>query len=245
MSMFSFLTSSTPPAAPTPQPTTQDVDPNASNTGGVANPATVETPAGKMAGSGQEPVNPLDAYAKLFDNSTQPKDAPPVFALDPKILGEAASSMNFTQGIPQELMAKATSGDANALIEMMNLVARNSYQSALSHGTSLTDKFVTARSEYDSKGVGNKITQQLTSSALADTPNFQHPVVKAEFTRIANAFQSQNPDSSPAEIAKATRDYMQNLHTAMNPESKTKGAAAAQAPTNWEAWMTDTPTNKP
>lgn len=208
----------------------------APNTGGTTVPATVDTPPGQMPGSNQVPVNPMDSYTKLFDNATTPADKAPVFSLDPKVLGEAANSLNFTQGIPQELMAKATTGDAAAMIEMMNLVARNSYQSAMAHGTALTDRFVSARSEFDLKGIGAKVTQQLTNSALADSPNYQHPVVKAEFTRIANAFQAQNPESSPAEIAKATKEYMQNLHSAMNPDSG-KPANAAPAATDWEKWI--------
>lgn len=233
MSIFSFFQ----PAAPAAAPAQQQQQPAApAPTGGTTVPVTPETPAGQMPGSAQQPVNALDAYSKLFDNSAKAPDVAPSFNLDPKILGEAAGSMNFTQGIPQELMAKATSGDANALIEMMNLVGRAAYQSSLSHSTALTDKFVAARSEFDLKGVGAQVTKQLTNSALADAPNYQHPVVKAEFTRIANAFQAQNPDSSPAEIAAATKTYMQDLHTAMNPSTQAATAAANQ-PTNWDEWM--------
>lgn len=210
--------------------------PAAPNSGTPTVPTDPQTPPGQMPGSQQVPANPLDAYAKLFDNSGKPADAPPSFTLDPKVLGEAASTISFTQGIPPDLMAKATSGDAAAMIEMMNLVGRNAYQQSLSHSSALTDRFVAARSDFDSKGVGAKVTGALTSAALADAPNYSHPVVKAEFTRIANAFQSQNPESTPAQIATATKEYMQNLHNAMNPGTQTPATAAAQ-PTDWEQWM--------
>lgn len=220
------------PVAPAQAPVAQP----AGQAGTPTVPAVPAVPAGQMPGSQQTPVNPLDAYAKLFDNSGKKADVPPSFALDPKVLGDAASSLNFTQNIPQELMAKATSGDANALIEMMNLVGRQAYQHSLSHSSALTDRFVAARSEFDLKGVGAKVTGALTNAALADAPNYQHPVVKAEFTRIANAFQGQNPDASPAEIATATKAYMQDLHKAMNPTQQSNTAATEQT-TDWEKWM--------
>ena len=225
------------PAAAAPAQQQQQANPAVQQPGGVTVPTTPQTPPGQMEGSKQEPVNPMDAYAKLFDNSATP-NAPPSFNIDPKVLGEAASGMNFTQGIPQELMSKATGGDANALIEMMNLVGQQAYRQSLSHSSALTDRFVGLRSEFDLKGIDSKVTQKLTASALADSPNYSHPVVKQEFARIANAFQTQNPDSSPAEIAKATKDYMQNLHDAMNPATKTKEQQQASEVTDWDKYMT-------
>lgn len=222
----------TAPQAPAPAPAAPAVP----ATGGVTVPEVTQVPAGQMPGTAQQPVNVLDAYSKLFDNSGKAPDVAPAFILDPKTLSEAAGTMNFTQGIPQELMTRATTGDAAALVEVMNLVGRSAYQSSLAHSSALTDRFVAARSEFDLKGVGAKVTQQLTNSALADAPNYQHPVVKAEFSRIANAFQAQNPDSSPAEIAAATRGYMQNLQTALNPTTAAANPAAPAA-TNWEQWM--------
>lgn len=216
----------------------QQPTPPAGSASGVA-PNTPAAPAGQMPGSQQQPVNPLDAYNNLWNNANTKTELPPSFTLDPKILSDAANTMNFTQNIPAELMQKATSGDAEAMITMMNLVGRNAYQSSLAHSSSLTDKFVAARSEFDLKGIDSKVTQKLTNTALADSPNYQHPVVKAEFTRIANAFQAQNPDAGPAEIAKATKEYMQNLHSAMNPGAGQAGGPASKEPeaTNWEEWI--------
>jgi hypothetical protein len=219
------------PAAPAPQPANP-----AAPTGGTTVPADQKTPEGSIPGSKQEPVNPMDSYSKLFDNSATPNVAP-TFAIDQKILADAAGSMDFTLGIPQELMAKATGGDADALIKMMNLVGRNAYQHSLSHTSALTDRFVAQRSEFDLKGIDAKVTQKLTNSALANSPNYAHPTVRAEFTRVANAFQAQHPDSSPDEIATATKKYMTDLHNAMNPATETPADKAAKG-TDWDDWMT-------
>ncbi len=220
------------PAAPTPAaaPVNQQNVP--------ANPNPANPVADPNAGTKQEPVNSMDAYAKLWDNSKTPADAPPSFAIDPKVLGEAAGAMNFTQGVPQELMTKATTGDANALVEVMNLVARNAYQHSLSHSSALTDRFVAARSEFDLKGINSKVTQGLTSAALADSPNYSHPVVRKEFDRVANAFQAQNPDSTPAQIVEATKKYMKDMQDALHPTAKTE-AAGADGPTDWGKWITE------
>lgn len=219
--------------APAPAPAAPAAPVAAAPTAANPNPAPAADP---NAGTKQEPVNTMDAYSKLWDNSSTPKDAAPSFAIDPKILGDAASSMNFTQGIPQELMTKATSGDANALLEVMNLVGQKAYQHSLSHSSALTDRFVAARSEFDLKGINSKVTQSLTNSALADSPNYTHPVVRAEFTRVANAFQAQNPEASAQEIATATKKYMSDMQQAMNPTQQS-AAAKADAPTDWSEWM--------
>jgi hypothetical protein len=204
----------------------------------VQQPAAATTPDGKMPGTNQEPVNPLDAYNKLWENANKDADTPPVFDLDPKILNEVSSSLDFTQGINPELMQKATNGDVNALIQLMNQVAQRSYQTSLQHGSKLTDKFIGARSAFDLKGIDGKVKSELTNSALAATPNYSHPVVKRQLNLIANQLQSVNPEASPQEIAQAAQDYLKELASAINPETgKPKEDSAADGEVDWSKYL--------
>ena len=173
--------------------------------------------------------NPLDLYAKLFQNAATASDIQaPSFSLDPKIIAEVSSKMNFTQGINPELVQKANGGDAAAMIELIQEVGRNSYRAALEHATKLTDTHLTQRADFDGKKLAKGVKQQLTSDALgsSDNANLNHPVVRAELNRIAQTFAAspEYADASPQQIASAAKKYMQDLQEAMNPAPKAKGS---------------------
>lgn len=170
----------------------------------------------------QQQANPLDGYSKMWDTPAADTDKPPTFSIDPKIMDQVTTSQNFMQGIDPALMQKATSGDINSLMEVMHHVGRNAYRSSIEHGGMLTDKFVGAREQYGQKGLGSKVREELTTHALSNTPNFQHPVVKRQLTEIAQRFSKQHPDASPQEIAEMSKKYLNDLRDAMNPESSTQ-----------------------
>lgn len=214
----------TPPVAtgtPNPAPNT-----NAGNTNGPDGTNTF--------------VNPLDAYTKLFDNANKNLDTPPSFSLDPKVLGEVSGNMDFTQGISPEMMQQATSGDAKALISIIQHVGRQTYQAAMTHNSALTDKFVGARSAYDQKSLGSKVKSELTSSALAQAPSFSHPVVRQELTRIATAMQAENPDASPQQIADAAQKYFTDIYSAVTPQPTAAEQRATKGEIDWDNYFKST-----
>lgn len=199
-------------------------------------PATPAQP-NQMPGTTQEPVNPLDAYAKMYEKANAQPDAPPAFNLDPKVLGEVSGSLDFTKNVPQEVMQKALTGDAASLTQMMNHVAQQAYQAALSHGASLTDKFVGARSAYDLKSIGGGVKKELTSQALSSIPNYSHPVVREQLNRIAEQMAATNPELSPEEIAKSAAKYMQDLASAISPQSNEQ--PKENKPVDWASYLSN------
>lgn len=193
---------------------------------------------GKMPGSDQTTVNPLDAYAKIFDKvADKPEEAAPSFNIDPKVLNEVSSKLNFTQDISPELMQQATNGDSNALIQIMNQVAQSAYRASLSHASTLTDKFVGARTDHALKSVGSSVKKELTTSALSSTPNYQHPVVKEQLNRTAEAFAAQHPDATPQEIAKMAADYIQVLADAISPASNQQQTQKTAGEIDWSEYL--------
>lgn len=173
---------------------------------------------GKLLEQSGTPVNPLDAYAKMFDNASKSSDIQaPSFKLDPKVLGEVSSSMDFTKSIDPALMEKALAGDTKALLATIQAVGRNAYSASLEHATSLTEKHLSQRAEYETSRVNSGVRQQLTSNELSSAPNYAHPVVKAELNRVATQFSAANPDASPQEVAKAAQKYIADLSAALNP----------------------------
>lgn len=214
----------TQPAAATNQP------PAAANAGDPPKATIEQTNPNSPAKTAE---NPLDVYAKVFQNAATNSDIQaPSFSLDPKIIADVSSKMNFTQGVNPELLQKATTGDAAAMIELIQEVGRNSYRAALEHSTKLTDTHLGQRAEFDSKKLVKGVKQQLTSDALSssDNINLNHPVVRAELNRIAQTFAAspEYADASPQQIAQAAKKYMQDIQEAMNPPSKNRGSKGNQ-----------------
>ena len=207
------------PAQPGQQPQ-QSNDPNAMQPGAAA------------------PQNPLDLYSGLWDNTKQQQqDTPPAFSLEPEMLAKVSSSLDFTRNDPPELVEKATSGDMNAMLQLMNHVGRQAYEASLSHGATLTDKFVGARSQYDQRAIGTQVKNEMVSSSFKDVPNSHHPVVKQELTRIAKAMQQQYPDASPDDIVKHTKEYWAAIQQAMSPDAGKSDANAQPAEQDWDKFF--------
>ena len=201
----------TPPAGNTPP---------ASKTELSANPPAVG-PDGKMPGTDTNNQNPLDVYSKMFDTANNSSDIQaPTFKIDAKVLSEVSSKMDFTKGVNPEVLQKATSGDVNALMDIIKTVGQNSYRAAIEHNTALTDTFLTTRGDFEKKNLERGVKSQLTASELSSAPNYNHPVVKAELNRIAKQFAAANPDSSPQEVAKAAQKYISDLQAALNPKAE-------------------------
>ena len=219
-------TQTTQPAGTTPPVAKTDLS---------ANPPAAG-PDGKMPGTDPNNQNPLDVYSKMFDNANNSSDIQaPTFKIDPKVLSEVSGKMDFTKGINGEVLQKATSGDVNALLDIIKTVGQNSYRAAIEHNTALTDTFLTTRGDFEKKSLERGVKSQLTASELSNAPNYNHPVVKAELNRIANQFAAANPDASPQEVAKAAQKYISDLQSALNPEAK-KGSSE-EGEMDWSKYL--------
>ncbi len=186
------------------------------------------------------PVNPLDAYKKMFDDSVKSSDiSAPSFKLDPTVLSKVSGEMDFTKGINEELMTKALGGDAKSLLDVMQSVGRNAYSASLEHTTSLTDAHLTNRAAFERQSIDKGVKTQLTHDALSSAPNYSHPVVKAELNRVASTFAQANPDASPKEVAEAAQKYIMDLQSALSPTKATdaNGAAGGGGETDWSKYL--------
>lgn len=190
------------------------------------------------SGATNTPVNPLDAYTKMYENVTKANpEVAPSFALDNETVGKVTDSLDFTKSVPAELMTKALAGDAQALIQAMNHVARGTYQTTLQHQSLLTDRFVGARLEHEGKQLGSRVKSELTTSALSSDANYNHPVVKAELNRVASLIQQANPDASPQQVALEAKKYLNDLNSALNP-SKATTSPDQQQDFDWSKYLT-------
>lgn len=187
----------------------------------------------------REPVNPLDSYKAMLENANKPAEetSTPSFSLDGKVLDDVGSKLNFTQGVNSELLQKATQGDANAMVVLMNSVAQNAYKAALQHNTALTDTHLNARAEHDRTTVDRAVKSSLISNELSSVPNANHPVVKQELVRIAKALATENPDATPTQIKEEAVRYLNTVYSALNPQKQDTPTQTAGQVQDWEAFL--------
>lgn len=225
MSMFSSMFAPKPAASQVPQPA------QAPAQGAPA------APQGQMPGSSQTPPNPLDAYAKIFEPAKDAPETPPTFSIDPKTLNDVSGSLDFTKSVNPELMQKAMTGDAQSMIQMMNMVGQQAYQAALSHSSSLTDRFVGARSEFDKKQIGSGVKKELTSQALSSIPNYSHPVVRNQLNMLAGQIAAANPEYAPEQVAQTAQKMLQDLASAISPQQQQEDSQQSKE-TDWVSYLT-------
>lgn len=200
------------------------------------------TPNNQIDGSNKT-VDPLAAYASMWNNNpNQQQEVAPNFSLDNKVLDQVASGLNFTDGVPAELMQKAQGGDIQAIMELMNHSARNAYRMSLQHGSALTDKFVGMREDHFSKRVPGVVRDELTMGALNGSEgSTMSPTARKQLADIAKKFQAANPDASPQEVATAAKNYVADLYKAIHPDaagSNESGGSRNQpaASFDWDKW---------
>lgn len=184
--------------------------------------------------------DPMAVYSKMFEDAAKvTTEGPPAFNLDSETLSKVSSQMDFMKGVPQELLERAQSGEAKAMMELIQHTNRNAYAAALDHGTKLTDTYMGRRGEYDKSAVQSSVKTSLLDQEIASTVNLKNPLVKQEVARIADTFAKSRPDASPREIVNQAMNYFNELQAAMSPqqESSSTEQTAGQV-SDWEKWLT-------
>jgi len=183
-------------------------------------------------------VDPLATYSKMFDNNPdKQKEGPPSLNLDPEVLNKISSGLNFMEGVPQELMQKATNGDMQALMQMMNHVGQRAYQTSLHHSGAVVDKFVGAREAHFAKSIPTQVRDELTMNSLAGPTRVSSPTAKKQLAEIARRMASTNPDASPQEIATSAKQYIEDLYKSINPETQSSNQNSQNAGEfDWDKW---------
>lgn len=173
--------------------------------------------------------SPMDAYAKLFEPTSIDPKAPksPSFTLSPDVIAKAAGGMDFTADLPAELAEALQAGtlDSKTMLSLVNHVGRQSYARAMEHASTLTNKFVGMKTEFERTQELPKALQNiLARSEVSQLPNVKdNPVLKSHVEFIASQFSDKYPDMTPAEISQATSKYFKDVATMMDPSLQTGG----------------------
>ena len=185
----------------------------------------------------QAETNPLDAYKDLQDNGNNADESAPSFSIDDEALSGVAGKLNFIKDINPELVQKATSGDANALVALINATAQQSYRAALKHVTTLTDTHLAQRETFNQKAIKSGVRENLIQQEISTIPNASHPVVQQEIARIARDFAKRSPEATPAQIKEQAIRYFNEVHNAMSGQSESAPKKASEV-TDWESFLT-------
>lgn len=202
---------------------------------------TSDNPAAPTNVNGSNvPADPTAVYAKMWENSTGKPNTAPSLHIDDKVLDQVAGGMKFTQKAPPELMQKAMTGDMTAMMEMMDWTAQQAYRSAMAHQSALTNQFVGQREEFQQKGFGKAVQQELTMNSLfaSETGKPLPDYAKRQFSDAAKRYSEANPDATPQEVAAATKDYFRNMAALAGgaPSDSQQQQNTQQAAIDWDKW---------
>jgi hypothetical protein len=204
--------------------------------------ASPASPNQQVNGS-NTPVDPSELWNKMWDttNNGEKADTPPQLKLDSTILDQVSGKLDLMQGIDQELLQKATSGDTQALLQIIQNVGRSAYKNAISHNSSLTNEFIGQREAFQGKQLPGMIKGQMTNDLLAGEGAQAPAFVKNQMQDLAKRFQQANPDATPAQVKQSVQDYVRQLAEFVNPGQNSTSNNQQQNPsdqqTDWDKWL--------
>jgi len=174
----------------------------------------------------EESNDAMSIYEGLFsppDAETQRKNEPPKFLLAADKVKEAAGKMDFTAGLPDEIVQKLQSGDAidgKTLLVAINFAGRQAYSRALEHATGLTGHFVEARVKHEQQGLPTALRNYLAKSKAVSGPDVSdNPVVREHMSMISEKIAAKFPDATDDEVATLTQEYFTEMAKAINPKA--------------------------
>lgn len=201
------------------QNTPNPADPNPQNNpNNPANPAATRTgqnqdgklPNGQDGPKGDE--SPLANYNDIFTIENKQTSNEPIVKFDSKVFDDTLKTLDFTKGLPPDLMTKALAGDQTAFMEALNFAAKSSFGMQTKLVTSLVEKALTKQKEQINSGIPENVRSAAIRNQLtSENPAFKHPAVAPILTAIETQLRNKYPDSSPAEISEHAKTYFSGM----------------------------------
>lgn len=208
--------------APAPQPQSQQNNPMGQN-----NPSAVP-PGAPQAGTNpdgtpKQDANPLDNFSNIWEapknDGNQPVDplSTPLLNSDPAKIAAAANKMNFTQGVPQELMSRVMAGnDPAALVELINHVGRQSLITAAQLSTATVENATRLNNDRMLSVLPKHVNNIQLSQLPAENPALSHPAAVPMLQVVRQQIKANNPTMTPAEINARAEQYLTNFASAIS-----------------------------
>lgn len=185
--------------------------PSAAQPGG-ANPQGTGPAAFPATGTGeQSPLAEFQDLWKVDPNKPAPTQATllPPMNLNAQQLSEAASKINFTATIPDEILQKAAAGDITALRQAIQTAGQFGFANAVAGAGELVNRsFTTAQTQLETQFLPGAIRQTQIQQTMAENPAFQDPAMTPLLTSLQSQLAKQYPTAQPAEIAGMAQRYL-------------------------------------
>lgn len=217
----------------------QQVSMGQPNPGAAAQPPAAGTSQPTAAPA--EPANPLDQLTALWQND--PNAAPnvdplstPLFKTDPAAIQAAASKIDFLAQIPQDLMAKAMSGqDPAAFLQVLNGVAQRTLATATQLNAATQEQATTRNNERILNALPGKVKQIQLDAMLPDNPALQHPASQPLLQLVRSQLQMKNPNMSAEQINRRAEETLVGYANQIVAPTQAETAARSQG-TDWDSW---------
>ena len=195
-------------------------------------------------GAGQD-QNPLDGFMQLLQGDPnqrqqqqqQQKPTGLFGNIDPKVLQQQVSQSNFVQGLDQQKVHAALSGDQNAFMEVLNGVAQSVFMQNLQMTQGLASHSANWAQEQVTSGLDSRMRDFMLKQQTPQSGNkaLQHPVGQAFFKSIAQQIANANPGMNPQEVARLAEEQLISFASNLAGSSNQNSNQQQSQPqgTNW------------
>jgi hypothetical protein len=188
--------------------------------------------------------NPLDNFTEMWKNdpNATPQSDPlsqPLFNTDPAKIREAASKIDFIGQVPQDVLQKATSGDMQAFMQVINFVAQKSLATSAELATATAEQGAVKNNERWNSVLPDRIKQLQLAQQRSDNPVLQHPAAQPILQMAKQQAQMKNPNASPAEIQTLAENYLIQFASTLTAKPAEQGTPASGGGTDWETWASN------
>lgn len=254
MSIFDTLFGKAPvAAAPAPQQPQQQQQ--TTTPGNIPDSAATKSQAVSTTGTapnGTVPVNDatkdgatksgLDQFADIWDTSAQPgAQGQPLFNISQEKVMEAARKQDFiAQAATKEQLDKIMAGGAEAaqaMMEIMNTVAQNSFAQSALAATKLIDGALDKGGFARLSDVDTRVKNiSVTNTLQQENPVFAHPAAQPMLDAVKNQLMVKYPNATPNELTAMAKNYLTEFVTAATPQQQAQtpqGNKGNRSEPNW------------
>lgn len=207
-----------------------------------ANPAAMisgdqqqqQQPAGGATGDGQKSA--LDAFAELLKPKQDPNAkampglADPILApLDPVKLQQSVANTNFAASIDPQVLQKAASGDAQALMEAINTASRDAFLTATQLSHQLSEHASREAATRLDGSLDRRIRSHQIRTQNIDNPVLQHPAAAPLVNAVKAQIAAANPSMPATEVTRKAEEYFLTFADQLTAPQRQAAQAAQEA----------------
>lgn len=242
--IFGTPAQQTPPPAPQPNPSNnpQNNPPPAPPHSSAQTDANGVIPPGAATPPQSQEQSPLDKFAKVWETPpTDNQNTPPAGGLTPEKMLEAASKVDFSRVLDQELLKKVTAGGEDAVKALVQVLNTQS-QAIYGQSSVVAKKLVDSAVEQATRDFASKVPElvkkhSLKEGLVTENPAFNNPAVAPIVGMIQEQLAAKYPNASSTELQKLAKEYFSGAAQLFGPQSTPSSGPKAKDDIDWEGWI--------